>query len=103
MEYKLMDLDTAKYIADKYINNIDFFGSVDKQAVSRVCELLLEENKKLQEKLNTIKELTSKRIESCNSAIGNPEHSIVSKNELLKRQVITCETILKIIEGNEDK
>ncbi len=53
------------------------------------------------EKLKKIEELCIENIESCNSTIGNKEHTIISKNELLSNEVEQYKKFLSIIKGYE--
>jgi hypothetical protein len=57
-----MTIEEAKEIANKYANNIWLFGSVDKNCVSRICQLFLEQNATLQKQLDEIKDIASKRL-----------------------------------------
>ena len=62
---------------------------------------LQEENKKQKELLNKIKDKTNKMIEGNNSALSNPEYTIVSKHQLLKLSNEELKDILKLLEEIE--
>ena len=47
-------------------------------------EELLNINSSLQQKVEQLENIRKEAIEECKSVIGNPEHTIVSKNELMK-------------------
>ena len=61
----------------------------------------LELSKQLEEKeivLDKIKEKTNNMIESNNSALSNPEYTIVSKHQLLKLSNEELKDILELLE-----
>jgi hypothetical protein len=64
------------------------------------CEIV-KENKQLQDKLKKIEELCIENIESCASAIGNPDYTIISKTKLLSNEIDKNKNILSIIKGDE--
>ena len=45
---------------------------------------LLDYINNLQQKVKQLENIRKEAIEECKSVIGNPEHTIVSKNELMK-------------------
>ena len=59
-----MSLNEAIEVATKYAEDIAIFASVDKYAVSKVCEVLLEQLQAYKEKEDRLREV-------CNLAIKN--------------------------------
>lgn len=54
--------------------------------------------KNLEQALDEIEKYLKNDIESCNSALSNPEHTIINKHELLKNEKQKDIDILKIIQ-----
>lgn len=52
----------------------------------------------LEQALDEIEKYLKSNIESCNSALSNPEYTIISKHELLKNEKQKDIDILKIIQ-----
>ena len=64
-------------------------------------EEVKDENKKLKEALDEIEKYLKNDIESCNSALSNPEYTIINKHELLRNEKQKVVDILKIIQKNK--
>ena len=59
---------------------------------------LQDKNNNLEQALDEIEKYLKNDIESCNSALSNPEYKIISKHELLKNEKQKDIDILKIIQ-----
>ena len=95
-EYINKDKIYQDYKQNKLINFSDF----DKFCIQHCkdIEKLLEENLELEQALDEIEKHLKNDIESCNSALSNPEYTIISKHELLKNEKQKDIDILKIIQ-----
>ena len=60
-----------------------------------------KKNKELEEVIDKIKEKINKMIESNNSALSNPEYTIVNKHQLLKLSNKELNEILALLEEIE--
>lgn len=81
-----MTKEIAIDIAGKYANDIWLFGSVDKECVSQVCKLLLEEidiaNKKLEEMKKSQLETLSETRKYLNSKKVTPEMVAIAMRKI---------------------
>lgn len=99
-----MNLEEYKKYVDEVNNNIENLLKDNEEELSfyqllintfnRVCE----ERNNLEQALDEIEKYLKSNIESCNSALSNPEYTIISKHELLKNEKQKDIDILKIIQ-----
>ena len=80
----------------------------ENKELKELCDKYEEENGttfkiwlKTIDKLKKIEELCIENIESCASAIGNPDYTIISKTKLLSNEIDKNKNILKIIKGDD--
>lgn len=79
----------------EYVGNLTEYG---KENIKYHVQILQQKNKKLEQALDEIEKYLKSNIESCNSALSNPEYTIISKHELLKNEKQKDIDILKIIQ-----
>ena len=99
-----MNKEEWKKYVDKVTNSIENLLNDNEEELgfyhllgnsfNQVCE----ERKNLEQTLNDIEKYLKNDIESCDSALSNPEFKIISKHELLKNEKQKDIDILKIIQ-----
>ena len=89
--------EERKIMAD-YITNLQQENKVKTIHIETLNEILNYENirnDRLQEENKILKEIINEAKAECISVIGNPEHTIVSKNKLMK-------ILLNILKGSDE-
>ena len=99
--------DISKFLVNKRIVNYSIFKKLeDKEEIEMIyrdndIQYLEKELDKYKNVIDKIKDKTNKMIESNNSALSNPEYTIVSKHQLLKLSNKELKDILELLEEVE--
>jgi len=86
-----MSEEIAKEISEKYANDIELFGTVDKNAVSLMCKALLQQLQAYKDKEDKLREL-----------LGNYKHySSPTEKQLYENEDIVNKAY-KILDGSDE-